>query len=86
MSKILTRKTATTLGIAVLVLAILAAVASGGQSSITKARLERNLPQTFANIYVKQAAILGHKGITVQSLHAKASCDKGGPKVADHGP
>lgn len=86
MSRILTRKTLNTLAIAVLVLAILAAVASGGQSNITKARLERNLPQTFSNIYVKQARILGHRGITTQSLHARASCDKGGPKVADHGP
>jgi hypothetical protein len=65
--------------------AILGLAGCGG-SDITKARLERNLPQTFANLYVQQANLLGHKGITVQSLHARASCDKGGPKVADRGP
>jgi hypothetical protein len=67
-------------------LAVLAAVAGGGQSSVTKARLERSLPATFAHVYLQQAAILGHKGLTVSSLNARASCDKGGPHVADHGP
>lgn len=57
-----------------------------GSTDVTRARLERSLPQTFANLYVQQAALLGHKGITVQSLKARAQCDKGGPKVADHGP
>lgn len=57
-----------------------------GGSDVTKARLERNLPQTFANLYVQQARLLGHTGITAQSLRARASCDKGGPKVADRGP
>lgn len=57
-----------------------------GGSDVTRARLERNLPLTFSNLYVQQAKILGHTGITVQSLHAQAQCDKGGPKVADHGP
>jgi hypothetical protein len=71
--------------LAVLGLAVLALSACGG-SDITRARLERNLPQTFANLYVQQAALLGHKGITVQNLHARAQCDKGGPKVPDHGP
>jgi hypothetical protein len=60
--------------------------ACGGGSDVTRARLERSLPQTFSNLYVQQAAILGHNGITVQSLKARAQCDKGGPKVADHGP
>ena len=57
-----------------------------GGSDVTRARLERNLPQTFANLYVQQAKLLGHKGITVANMHAKAQCDKGGPKVADRGP
>src|SRR3954471_9560697 len=60
--------------------------ACGAGSDVTKARLERNLPQTFANLYVQQAKILGHEDITVQSLQARTSCDKGGPKVADQGP
>src|SRR5215510_8727110 len=59
---------------------------SNSQSSVTRARLERDLPRTFANLYVQQAALLGHKGVTVKSLHAQTQCDKGGPKVPDHGP
>lgn len=86
MSRFLKRKTLGTAAVIVLILAALVAVASGGQSSVTKARLERSLPATFANIYVQQAKVLGHKGITVQSLHPRASCDKGGPNAPDHGP
>jgi hypothetical protein len=65
--------------------ALLALSACGG-TAVTRARLERNLPQTFANLYVQQARLLGHQGITVASLHARTQCDKGGPKVADKGP
>jgi hypothetical protein len=70
---------------AVVVLA-LGAVSALSSTDITRARLERSLPKTFANLYVQQAKILGHEGITVQSLKARAQCDKGGPNVADHGP
>jgi hypothetical protein len=62
------------------------ALSACGGTDVTRARLERNLPQTFANLYVQQAQVLGHQGITVASLHAQAQCDKGGPKLADHGP
>jgi hypothetical protein len=68
------------------VLSALALSACGGGSTVTRARLERNLPVVFSNLYVQQAAILGHKGITTHSLHAKAQCDKGGPKAPDTGP
>src|SRR4051794_8405058 len=74
------------LPVAVLALAVVALSACGGGSSVTRARLERNLPVVFSNLYVQQAAILGHKGITTNNLHAKAQCDKGGPKAPDHGP
>jgi hypothetical protein len=72
--------------LALLVAAPAALSACGGGSDVTRARLERNLPQTFANLYVQQAQLLGHKGITVRSLHAEAQCDKGGPKAPDRGP
>ena len=62
------------------------ALVSNSKSDVTRARLERNLPQVFENIYVQQAALLGHKGVTVQSMKAKAQCDKGGPNVPDRGP
>jgi hypothetical protein len=64
----------------------LVALSACGSSDVTRARLERNLPQTFSNLYVQQAQLLGHKGVTVQSLHAQAQCDKGGPHAPDHGP
>ena len=72
----------------VALVAIVAIVALIGTSSsdVTKARLERNLPVAFSNVYVQQAKLLGHRGITTRSLHAKASCDKGGPNAPDHGP
>src|SRR3954469_12020246 len=69
-----------------LLAAALLALGACGSTDVTRARLERNLPKTFANLYVQQAALLGHKGVTVQSLHAQAQCDKGGPKAPDHGP
>ena len=72
----------------VIVAIIIAATALSAHatSSITRPRLERNLPVAFSNLYVKQAAILGRTGVTVGSLHARAMCDKHGPKVPDFGP
>ena len=76
-----------------IVIALVAAVAIGSAvaamspgSSVTRARLERSLPATFANLYVEKARILGRDDLTAGSLHAKAMCDKHGPDVADIGP
>ena len=80
------RRLAPRLLIALAAGAALAAFSSGHSSAVSRARLERSLPQTFANLYIEQAKLLGHQDITVQSLHAHAACDKGGPKVPDHGP
>lgn len=79
-------RTARRLLAAVLAGAALLGLSACGGSTVTRARLERSLPQTFANLYVQQAKLLGHRGITTRSLDAKAQCDKGGPKVADRGP
>jgi hypothetical protein len=70
------------------VLAVGGAVVAGnsGGSSVTRPRLERALPATFANLYAAQAELLGHRGITPASLHATAMCDKGGAVEADIGP
>ena len=68
------------------VAAVAAGLAGCGGSDVTRPRLERSLPVVFSRLYVQQAQLLGHKGITVQNVHAKAQCDKGGPKVADTGP
>jgi type II secretory pathway pseudopilin PulG len=59
---------------------------TGGGSSVTQARLERSLPTEFANLYAQQAKLLGHKGVTPDSLDAKAMCDKGGAVEANVGP
>ncbi len=70
-------------------LAVAAAVAlSGcGSSDVTGPRLEASLAPTFANLFVhQQTDIYGHPGVTAASVAAHASCDKGGPKVPDHGP
>lgn len=71
---------------AVALVAALATVASGSRSPVTRARLERALPPTFARLYLQQARLLGRRGLTVASLDAKASCDKGGPDKPDLGP
>lgn len=70
--------------------AIIVAVGAGAlistsKSSITRARLERDLPQTFANRYLAQAKLLGHKGVTVKSVQPKAQCYKAVPNVKDQG-
>ena len=86
MSTMLNRRTLLPVAVVLIAAAALLALGSSSKSDVTKARLERSLPVAFSNLYVQQAKLLGHRGITTQSLHAKASCDKGGPKVADHGP
>ncbi|WP_051552013.1 hypothetical protein [Nocardioides sp. URHA0020] len=61
--------------------------ANGGDSStVTRARLERSLPTTFANLYVTQAALQGRTGITAASVHPQAMCDKAGAVGKDIGP
>lgn len=60
--------------------------ARGSGTDITRARLERSLPETFSNIWVQQAKLLGHDDVTAASLHATAMCDRGGSTVGDSGP
>lgn len=72
---------------AVIAVGAVTSLSACGSSDVTKARLEASLGPTFANLYVhQQIDILGHPGVTVASVDARPSCDKGGPKVADHGP
>ena len=75
-----------------LVIAVLATIGLGGiavatssGSSITKPRLERSVAASFSNVYSQEAALVGHKGITPGSLHAKSMCDKG-PGLPQNGP
>ena len=57
------------------------AVATGGGSTVTSARLERSLTASFSHVYSQQARLLGHRGVTPASMHAKAMCDDGGSNV-----
>jgi hypothetical protein len=72
--------------VAVVALGSVVVATSGDASSVTRARLEKSLPVTFANLYVDQARLLGRNDLTPESLHATAMCDKHGPDVADVGP
>lgn len=71
--------------LAVLTLAAVALTACG-PNDVTRPRLEAALGPNFANLYVQQAAILGHSGVTVATTRPTVTCDRGGPKVADVGP
>ena len=84
MRTLLLRTTTTTAGVAAVAGTL--ALSACGSPDVTRPRLEAALAPTFANLYVQQAGILGHPGVTVSSIGAKASCDRGGPKVADVGP
>jgi hypothetical protein len=73
--------------VSVLAIAFAAVAVTGGDSStVTRARLERSLPQVFANVYADQAHLLGRTDVRAASLHPQAMCDKHGPDVADVGP
>jgi hypothetical protein len=61
-------------------------VSGCGATDVTKSRVEAALAPTFANLYVRQAALLGHQNVSITSTNATATCDRGGPKVADEGP
>ena len=65
---------------------LLVALTACGATDVTRARLENAVAPTFTNLYVQQAAILGHTSVTKDSIAAHATCDRGGPKVADEGP
>ncbi|GAB3663034.1 ABC transporter permease [Nocardioides korecus] len=58
----------------------------GGPSGITRARLEQSTATAFAHLYRLQTAELHRPDVTERQLRSTASCDKGGPRVADSGP
>lgn len=70
-------------------------VATGGLSSgssrgldtgIDAPRLERQVAASFAHLYVLQTDQLHRPPVSAAQLHASATCDKGGERVADSGP
>jgi hypothetical protein len=66
--------------------AVATAVVAGGDSSVTRARLERSVPLTFSRQYVAWTHLQGRHDVTVSSMHAKAMCEKGGVSTPDVGP
>lgn len=81
MNPLITRIGTVALGAAAVTLLIAA-----GHPDVTRARLEQSLTPTYTNLYVQQAAILGHPDFTPATLAPSTVCDRGGPKVADVGP
>jgi hypothetical protein len=83
----MTRTRLLTIAVAVVAVAAIAAITVGRSGpDVTRARLERAIAPTFANLYVRRAAILGQPGISVATVAATANCDRGGPTVPDVGP
>ena len=70
----------------VIIGAVSAAVIAGGDSAVTKARLERSVPTTFSRQYVAWTHLQGRHDVTLQSMQAKAMCEKGGASTPDVGP
>jgi hypothetical protein len=81
------RRIIITLVVAVLVAVGLGsiAVATSSGSTITQPRLDRSVATSFANAYSQEAVLIGHRGISPSSLHAKTMCDKG-PGLPQNGP
>jgi ABC-2 type transport system permease protein len=63
-----------------------AGVTSPSGSGIDRAKLDRSLQATFANLYRIQTAELHRPAVTDAHLRASAACDKGGSLVPDSGP
>lgn len=65
--------------------AAIAGLIAAGQPEVTKTRLTTSLTQVYTNLYLQQAAILGHTNVTRATLDPSTVCDRGGPKVKDIG-
>jgi hypothetical protein len=63
----------------------LSTVLAGCATDVTRPRVEGSLGPLFANLYVQQQALLGHPGLRPSAVAARATCDKGGPRVPDKG-
>jgi ABC-2 type transport system permease protein len=59
---------------------------STSASGIEAPKLDASLATSFAHLYRLQTEELHRPGVTESQLRTKASCDKGGDLVANHGP
>jgi ABC-2 type transport system permease protein len=65
---------------------VIAGATSASASGIDKVKLDRSLGTAFAHLYRMQTSELHRPAVTEAQLRTSASCDKGGPLVADSGP
>ena len=65
---------------------VFAGATSASGSGIDKVKLDRSLATAFAHLYRMQTRELHRPNVTEAQLKTGASCDKGGPLVADLGP
>ncbi len=63
-----------------------AAVAPARGSGIDRGKLEASLATAYAHLYRLQTEQLHRPAVTEAQLHTSAACDKGGNRVANHGP
>ena len=56
------------------VLAVLGALAGCGGPDVTSSRLEAAVSSTFAHLYARQQALLGHDGVTESWASPSATC------------
>jgi ABC-2 type transport system permease protein len=68
------------------IVAVIAVASSASRSGIDKAKLDGSLATAFAHLYRMQTGELHRPDVTESQLRTSASCDKGGPLVADAGP
>jgi ABC-2 type transport system permease protein len=66
--------------------ALIAGATSASRTGIDKPKLDRSLSTAFAHLYRIQTEELHRPYVTETQLRTSASCDKGGPLVADSGP
>jgi ABC-2 type transport system permease protein len=69
-----------------LTVGVIAAATPASGSGIDKAKLDSSLATAFGHLYRMQTEELRRPAVTEAQLRTSASCDKGGPLVADSGP
>lgn len=71
----------------VMVTALVVAAATPARGSgVDQHKLEASLSTAYAHLYRLQTEQLHRPAVTETDLHTSAACDKGGNRVADHGP
>jgi ABC-2 type transport system permease protein len=73
-------------GLAVVTAVLVAVTTPAEGSGIEQAKVQRSLATVYGHLYRLQTRELHRPDVTEARLAATASCDKGGSRVADHGP